>query len=97
MTVLIAWGSLSVGIVMGAVWRSLCEKQSSHDTNLYDGSANMLEQVEYERFHGDPQRPLQHALLDLLDMCRAIGLPLEKLLPEHVLQWYSYGEHQARR
>jgi hypothetical protein len=64
---------------------------------LYDGSANMLEQVVYERFHGDPQRPLQHALLGLLDMCRAIGLPLEELLPEHVLQWYAYGEHQARR
>lgn len=40
MTVLIAWGSLSVGIVMGAMWRSLCEKQSSRNTNLYGDSAN---------------------------------------------------------
>jgi hypothetical protein len=38
MTVLIAWGSLSVGIVMGAMWRSLSEKQSSR--NLYDDGAN---------------------------------------------------------
>ena len=28
MTVLIAWGALSVGIVIGAMWRSICEKQS---------------------------------------------------------------------
>jgi hypothetical protein len=28
MTVLIAWASLSVGIVLGAAWRALCEKQS---------------------------------------------------------------------
>ena len=41
MTVLIAWGSLSVGIVLGAMWRSLCEKQSRHNTNIYDGSANL--------------------------------------------------------
>jgi hypothetical protein len=40
MTVLIAWGSLSIGIVIGAMWRSLCEKQSRRVTNLYDGSVN---------------------------------------------------------
>jgi hypothetical protein len=40
MTVLIAWGSLSIGIVIGAMWRSLCEKQSRRGTNLYDGSVN---------------------------------------------------------
>lgn len=62
---------------------------------LYDGSASMLEQVEYERFHGDPQRPLQRALLDVLDMYRSIGLPLEQLVPERVLQWYLYGDHQV--
>ncbi len=28
MTILIAWVSLSVGIVVGAAWRALCEKQS---------------------------------------------------------------------
>jgi hypothetical protein len=55
----------------------------------------MLEGVEYERFHGDPQRPLQRALLDLLDMCQSIGLSLEQRVPEHVLQWYLYGDHQG--
>lgn len=40
MTVLIAWGALSIGIVIGATWRSLCEKQSRRSTNIYDGSVN---------------------------------------------------------
>ena len=40
MTVLIAWASLSVGIVMGAMWRSLCEKQSRSNTHIGDGSVN---------------------------------------------------------
>ena len=38
MTILIAWVSLSVGIVVGATWRSLCEKQSRRNTSLADGS-----------------------------------------------------------
>lgn len=37
MTVLIAWASLAVGIVIGAAWRSLCEKQSRRNTSLADG------------------------------------------------------------
>jgi hypothetical protein len=41
MTVLIAWGSLSIGIVIGAMWNSLCEKQSRRHTNIYDGSVNL--------------------------------------------------------
>jgi hypothetical protein len=49
MTVLIAWGSLSVGIVLGAMWKSLCEKQSRHNTNIYDGSANL------HRLNQEPQ------------------------------------------
>jgi hypothetical protein len=28
MTILIAWASLSVGAVIGAMWKSLCETQS---------------------------------------------------------------------
>jgi len=74
--------------------RSLLEERSDW---LYEGSASLLEQVEYERFHGDPQQPLQRALLDVLDMCRSIGLPLERRIPDRVLQWYVYGDHQVRR
>ena len=47
-TVLIAWASLSVGIVMGAAWRSLCEKQSRRNTSLEDGSM-MLHQLHLEQ------------------------------------------------
>lgn len=47
MTVLIAWTSLSVGIVMGAAWRSLCEKQSRRNTSLADGSI-MLHRLNLE-------------------------------------------------
>ncbi len=38
MTVLIAWGSLSIGVVIGAMWRSLCEKQSRSGLGIEDGS-----------------------------------------------------------
>ncbi|HTF62580.1 MAG TPA: hypothetical protein VK638_07700 [Edaphobacter sp.] len=41
MTVLIAWGSLSIGIVIGAMWNSLCAKQSRRNTHIYDGSVNL--------------------------------------------------------
>ena len=41
MTVLIAWGALSVGIVMGAMWRSLFEKQSRSHPDIGDGSVNL--------------------------------------------------------
>jgi hypothetical protein len=53
MTVLIAWGSLSIGIVIGAMWRSLCEKQSRRVTNLYDGSANWHRlDLQPQEWHG---------------------------------------------
>jgi hypothetical protein len=58
MTVLIAWGSLSVGIVMGSMWRSLCERQSRSHTDIADGSVNLhrltLEPQQHRERH---QRP----------------------------------------
>jgi hypothetical protein len=50
MTVLIAWASLSVGIVIGAMWRSLCEKQSRRNTGIEDGS------VILHRLSAEPDR-----------------------------------------
>ena len=41
MTILIAWASLSVGIVMGAMWRSLCEKQSRNNIEIPDDTLTM--------------------------------------------------------
>lgn len=49
MTVLIAWASLSVGIVIGAAWKALCEKQSRRNTSLADGS------MAIHRMHLDPR------------------------------------------
>jgi hypothetical protein len=60
MTVLIAWGSLSVGIVIGAMWRSLCEKQSRGNTDVGDGSLILHRlTVEPQRQHrrAGQQRP----------------------------------------
>lgn len=60
MTVLIAWGSLSVGIVIGAMWRSLCENQSGHNsTDIVDGSLNL------QRFISKPDPwPSQHSRVE---------------------------------
>jgi hypothetical protein len=60
MTVLIAWASLSVGIVIGAAWRSLCEKQSSRDTSLWDGNMMLHRldlQPQLQRRRTDQRRP----------------------------------------
>jgi hypothetical protein len=59
MTVLIAWGSLSVGIVMGAMWRSLCEKQSRSHPDIGDGSLN-LHRLSLEPQHR-PEKQRRHA------------------------------------
>jgi hypothetical protein len=58
MTVLIAWGSLSVGVVIGAMWRSLCEKQSRRNTDIGDGSLNLHRlSVEPRHSRERQQRP----------------------------------------
>ena len=51
MTVLIAWASLSIGVVIGATWSALCEKQSRRHTSLADGSVMLhrLDRVEAKR------------------------------------------------
>ena len=59
MTVLIAWGSLSVGIVMGAMWKSLCEKQSHSHPDIGDGSLN-LHRLSLEPQHR-PEKQRRHA------------------------------------
>jgi hypothetical protein len=55
MTVLIAWASLSVGIVIGAMWKSLCERQSLSnipDANVKHCLASELE--SWSRLHSHP-------------------------------------------
>ena len=63
---------------------------------LFDWSARMLEQVEYEREHlVDPSRPALAAgtLRDTLDAYAAVGIDLADHLPATVLRWQA---EQAR-
>ena len=50
MTVLIAWGALSIGIVIGAMWRSICENQSKDIPEIGDGIRNVI------RLNAEPDR-----------------------------------------
>jgi hypothetical protein len=56
MTILIAWGALSVGIVMGAMWRSLFEKQSRSHPDIGDGSLNLHRLSLEPQHHREKQR-----------------------------------------
>jgi hypothetical protein len=40
-TILIAWASLSIGIVMGAMWKSLCECESQRGSDVDDGNMKL--------------------------------------------------------
>jgi hypothetical protein len=42
MTVLIAWGALSIGVVIGAMWRSICEHQSKDIPEIGNGIGNVI-------------------------------------------------------
>ncbi|HEY2001460.1 MAG TPA: hypothetical protein VGG80_04020 [Acidobacteriaceae bacterium] len=56
MTILIAWGALSVGIVMGAMWRSLFEKQSRSHPDIGDGSLNLHRLILEPQHRREKQR-----------------------------------------
>ena len=59
MTVLIAWGALSIGVVIGAMWRSICEKQSKDIPKIGDGLGNLI------RLNAEPDlRRYQHSGLE---------------------------------
>jgi hypothetical protein len=56
MTVLIAWGALSIGVVIGAMWRSICENQSKDIPEIGDGVGNLI------RLSAEPnRRQYQHS------------------------------------
>jgi hypothetical protein len=62
---------------------------------LYGWSEQMLGQSQLEREYLGQQGPTEQALLDTLDLCESLALPLEQLLPSTVLQWYRYGPHRS--
>jgi hypothetical protein len=57
MTILIAWASLSVGIVIGAMWKSLCERQSL--SNIPEANVKLhrlaSELESWSRLHSRPE------------------------------------------
>jgi hypothetical protein len=56
MTVLIAWGALSVGIVIGTMWRSICENQSKDIPGIGNGIGKVI------RLGAEPdRRQYQHS------------------------------------
>jgi len=57
MTVLIAWASLSVGIVIGAMWKSLCERQSLSNMPETNVKLHCLasELESWSRLHSRPE------------------------------------------
>ncbi|RDI99938.1 GIY-YIG nuclease family protein [Dyella solisilvae] len=61
---------------------------------LYDWSERMLAEASLEREHHGAPGPFEHALLDTLSLCEAVGLPLEQLLPASVLAWHRFGPHR---
>ena len=58
---------------------------------LFAWSSKMLEAIEYERFNA-PTSPtasaIERALRDALDCFDELGIDVEPLVPEPVLQWY---------
>jgi hypothetical protein len=57
---------------------------------LFDWSTRLLEQVEYEREHGDPSCPplAARALRDTLDAYAIAGIDLADHLPAAVARWH---------
>ena len=68
---------------------------AEHADALYDWSERMLAQAQLERAYTGAAGPFEWALLDTLALCEAVGLPLDRLLPEPVQAWYRNGPHRA--
>ena len=65
---------------------------SERADQLYEWSLRMLEMIEWQVANLRPEaRDPRYArtLIDTLDACRAVGMPLGDLLPPVVLGWYA--------
>ncbi|WP_114239265.1 GIY-YIG nuclease family protein [Dyella sp. C9] len=62
---------------------------------LYGWSEQMLSQARLEREYTGLSGPFEQALLDTLALCEAVGLSLQRWLPEDVLDWHRHGPHRA--
>jgi hypothetical protein len=62
---------------------------------LYEWSEQMLGQARAERAYLGQTGPTEQALLDTLNLCESLALPLGRLLPASVQEWYRYGPHRS--
>lgn len=69
----------------------LCEALRERGGVLFGWSERMLELIEFERFNVAIEQPRSRAaaaLRDALDVCGAVGLATQKLVPPRVWDWY---------
>lgn len=74
----------------------LSERLTQQGDTIYEWSGQMLRLIEIQRgsdVHGALNA--QHTLEDALDAYDEIGLPVDQLLPEDVLDWWR--QHKAAR
>jgi hypothetical protein len=67
---------------------------------LYQWSSRMLEADEYERHNAPPElqtRRCARALRNALDAHRALGIDVERLVPEAVWAWFTTGDGYSGR
>lgn len=65
---------------------------SERADQLYEWSLRLLEMIEWQAANVPPvarDPRYARALVDTLDACRAVGMPLDDLLPPAVLAWYA--------
>ena len=70
----------------------LRERFSERADQLYEWSRRLLEMIQWQAANLPPAARdpcYARALLDNLDACQAVGMPLETLLPAEVLAWYA--------
>lgn len=65
---------------------------SERADQLYEWSQRLLEMIQWQAMNLPPEARdprYAKALLDNLDACDVVGMPLERLLPPKVLAWYA--------
>jgi hypothetical protein len=81
------------GYVLHAPLRGwLHARFSERADQLYDWSQRLLEMIAWQEANLPPEARdprYARALIDNLDACHAVGMPLDTLLPPEVLAWYA--------
>ena len=78
----------------------LRERFAERSALLYGWSARMLEALEYEYFNVPAAARSgqgEKALRDALDICAALGMDLQALVPTQVFDWYRSDDYFGAR